>query len=218
MTASSQGNTARSRRHAPRRAPQARTGVDSTVATSLDRMAERFRRAREEAGLTLRQLAQRAGVSASTIQKVERGKIVPTVAVMVRMADALNRRPSSFIEEDEQPLTDVRLVPSGSGRLIGKAGAPVRFEQIAEPLRNPKMEAFRVTVEPGGRSGDDPIRYRGEEIVICTRGTLVFEMKGEAYCLGPGDVLHFKGDIAHTWRNPGPEEAEMIMVCAFTYP
>jgi transcriptional regulator with XRE-family HTH domain len=182
-------------------------------------MTERIRRAREEAGLTLRQLADRAGVAASTIQKVESGKIVPSVAVMVRLADALNRRASYFIESDGQTLTDVRHVPHGAGRRLGEATAAVQFEHIAEPLVNPRMEAFRIRVKPGGRSGgEDPIIYRGEEIVVCTRGSLVFEIREQEHHLHPGDSLHFKGDIPHAWYNPGPGEAEMIMVCAFVYP
>lgn len=53
--------------------------------------------------------------------------------------------------------------------------------------------------------------------MICTRGTLVFELRGQEYRLQPGDVLHLKGDIPHHWSNPGPVLAEAIMVLAFTY-
>ncbi len=137
---------------------------------------------------------------------------------MVRLADALNRRASFFIEDDAQAVADIRFVPNGAGRRAGRAAAPVRFQQIAEPLVNPKMEAFLIQVKPGGRSGsDEPIIYRGEEIVVCTRGTFVFEMRGQQYGLRRGDTLHFKGDIPHSWHNPGPGDAEMLMVCAFVY-
>lgn len=206
------------RRAAHRGERPRRHQTDAALAASLHKMAERLRRAREEAGLTLRQVAARANLAPSTVQKVESGKIVPSVAVMVRLADALNRRASFFIEDDAQAVADIRFVPRGAGRRVGKASAPVRFEQIAEPLVNPKMEAFLIQVRPGGRSGsDEPIIYRGEEIVVCTRGTLVFEVRGQQYGLRRGDTLHFKGDIPHSWFNPGPGDAEMLMVCAFVY-
>lgn len=192
--------------------------LDATLVTSLHRMAEKLRRAREDLGLTLRQMGERSGLAPSTIQKVERGQIIPSVAVMVRLAEALNRPASFFIEDDERAEADVRLIPRGAGRRVGK-GSPVEFVHVAEPLVNPKMEAFLIKVQPGGRSGgQETIIYRGEEIVICTRGTLVFEIRGREYRLRRGDVLHFKGDIPHTWHNPGPREGEMLMVCAFTYP
>lgn len=148
--------TAPSRTAAPRvqRRAKTRAGPDAQLAVSVHRVAERFRRAREEAGLSLCELAERAGLAPSTIQKIENHKIVPSIAVAVRLAHALNRRASFFIEDDQQAPTDVRLIPRGQGRRLGKdASSSAVFQQIAEPLVNPKMEAYLVTVRPGGRSG-----------------------------------------------------------------
>ena len=79
------------------------------------------------------------------------------------------------------------------------------------------MEAYLVTVQPGGQSdSSEPITYRGEEIFICTKGRLRFELRGKEYLLSPGDTLHLKGDIPHRWENPGPREAAMLMVGAFS--
>ncbi len=201
----------------PRRnGARAQNGVELTAA--LRRMSDRFRRTREEAGLTLREVAERSGLAPSTVQKIENQKIVPSIAVAVRLAHALNRRASYFIEDDQQAPADARLIRRGCGRRLGDITHPLSIQQIAEPLVNPRMEAFLLTVQPGAQSGDgEPIFYRGEEIVVCTKGRLRFELRDEAYLLSPGDVLHFKGDVPHHWENPGPQEAAMIMVCAFSY-
>lgn len=200
------------------RAGTTRDKRDDQLLRSLRRIADRFRRAREEAGLTLREVAQRAGLAPSTIQKIESHKIVPSIAVAVRLAHALNRRASYFLEDDQQAATDVRFMPRGQGRFFGKSEHAVAFRQIAEPLVNPRMEGYILTVQPGGHSGNlEPIIYRGEEIVICTKGRLRFILRGQEYLLSPGDTLHFKGDIPHRWENPGSVAAEMIMIIAFTY-
>ena len=188
------------------------------VETSLKRAAEKFRRAREDAGLSLRQLGERAGLAPSTIQKIENYKIIPSLSVCIRLADALNRSISYFAEEEEDRV-EVRLIPHGDGRTTSVPGARIAFEHIATPLVQPKMEAFRVTVQPGGRSGPEaPIIYRGEEIVLCTKGRLCFKVRGELYELSPGDTLHLKGDLPHSWENAGDRQAEMVIVCAFNYP
>ncbi len=188
------------------------------VTISVRKAAEKFRRAREQAGLTLRELAEKAGLAPSTIQKIENSRIVPSLAVSIRLAHALNRKVSYFVEEEES-ATDVRLIRKGRGRLYASEGSLMAFEQIAEPLVNPRMEAYIITVAPGGQSGgDEPIIYRGEEIVICTKGRFRFEMRGQEHVLRPGDTLHLKGEIPHGWENLGPREAQMIMVCAFNYP
>ena len=191
---------------------------DEQFTVSVHRIAERFRRGREEAGLTLREAAERAGLAPSTIQKIENHKIVPSIAVVVRLAHALNRRASYFIEDNHQEQTDVRLIERGHGRRLTTDDAPVAVEQIAEPLVNPRREAYQLTVQPGGQSGEiESMIYRGEEIVICKKGKLRFELRGQEYFLSPCDTLHLKGDIPHGWENHGSQEAVIIIICAFSY-
>jgi transcriptional regulator with XRE-family HTH domain len=191
--------------------------MDKSAQTiSMHRIAERFRHARKEAGLSLREAAKRADLAPSTVQKIENNKIVPSIAVAVRLAHALNRRASYFIEEDQEAPTDVRLIPAGSGRRLGTDDTPVVFEQLAEPLINPRMEAYLITVKPGGGSESQTFTYRGEEIFVCTKGKMAIELRDKEYILTPGDTLHLKGDIPHRWSNPGPRKAEMIMIGAFS--
>ncbi len=130
---------------------------------SMHLIAQRFRRAREEAGLTLRETAERAELAPSTIQKIENQRIVPSIAVALRLANALNRRASYFIEEDQQAPPDVRFIPRGRGRRLGQISDPVSFQQIAEPLANPRMEAYLVTVQPGGRATAASLSPIGEK-------------------------------------------------------
>jgi transcriptional regulator with XRE-family HTH domain len=184
---------------------------------SIRKAAEKFRRAREEAGLSLRELAEKAGLAPSTVLKVERSQVVPSLAVCIRLADALNRKISYFVEEGDAH-EDVRFIPKGRGRRASPRASRVETEVIAEPLVNPRMEAFLLTVAPRGGSGREaPIVYRGEEIVVGVRGRVRFDIRGVTYVVRPGDTLHFKGDVPHTWENPGPGEAQILMVCAFGY-
>lgn len=188
---------------------------EERVRVSIRKAAERFRRAREEAGLTLRELGEKAGLAPSTIQKIENSKLIPSLAVCMRLADALNRS-LAYFAEDGGGTTDVRYTPRGSGRLTDIKGSPLLMEHVAEPLVNPKMEGFLVTIAPGGKSGaKEPIMYRGEEIVIGVKGRVRFEIRGCEYLVRPGDVLHLKGDVPHAWENPGPGQAQIYMICAF---
>jgi transcriptional regulator with XRE-family HTH domain len=190
---------------------------EERVRVSLHKAAERFRRAREEAGLSLRDVAEKAGLAPSTIQKIENSKLIPSLSVCIRLADALNRSVSYFAEDGGGPA-DVRFTRQGSGRVTRIKGLPIEMEYVAEPLVNPKMEAFLLRVAPGAKSGpEEPIVYRGEEVVIGIKGRVYFRIRGQEYVLRGGDVLHLKGDIPHFWENRGPGEAQMYMVCSFTY-
>lgn len=184
---------------------------------SLRKAAEKFRRAREDAGLSLRDLAEKAGLAPSTILKVERSHMIPSMAVCVRLADALNRKISWFFEEAEATV-DVRFIARRRTRVVEPRPGRIRTEVVAEPLANPRMEGFLLTIAAGADSGRDaPIIYRGEEIVVGIKGRLHFVIRGVEYVVRPGDTLHFKGDIPHRWRNAGRSEAQVLMVCAFGY-
>lgn len=187
-------------------------------ALSVQLVAQRFRHARCLAGLSQRQLADRAGLAASTVHKIEAGRLVPSLAVCIRLADGLGRRISDFVEQGPGDGFDVRFTRGGSGRVTHAPESPLRFEYVAEPLMNPSMEAFVLTIAPGGSSGADvPVRYRGEEVVFGLEGRVRFRVRGEEYIVGPGDTLHLKGSVPHTWENAGARTARLLMVCAFAY-
>ena len=197
--------------------PARQSAREERVRVSIQKAVERFRRAREEAGLTLRELGETAGLAPSTIQKIENSKLMPSLSVCIRLADALDRSLAYFAEEGNGP-PDVRFTAKGSARVTNVKGSLVVMEHVAEPLINPKMEGFLVRVAPGGKSGpDEPIIYRGEEIVIGVKGRVAFEIRGQRYIVRSGDVLHLKGDVPHSWENRGPGEALMQMICAFTH-
>lgn len=60
----------------------------------MEAAAQRVRRAREEAGLSIRELAERAGVAASTVWRIESGRLDPTVSMLERLLEAAApRRP-----------------------------------------------------------------------------------------------------------------------------
>ncbi|MEE8165374.1 MAG: helix-turn-helix transcriptional regulator [Myxococcota bacterium] len=75
-----------------------RRGFDTRPA--LADMASQIRACRAADGLTLKQLAARSGVAASTIHKVESQQMVPTVGVLLKIAKGLGRRPQELIRDE----------------------------------------------------------------------------------------------------------------------
>ena len=62
-------------------------GIEGELAA----ISGRVRRWREEKGLTLQQLAERSDLAPSTVQKVETGQMIPSVAVLLKLARGLGR-------------------------------------------------------------------------------------------------------------------------------
>jgi transcriptional regulator with XRE-family HTH domain len=178
---------------------------DGDVELGLQRISERVRRWRDEAGLTLQELARKSDVATSTIQKIETARMIPSVAVLLKVARGLGRRPSELIGEGDSELEIVHLRPE-ERHPVGLTGRVV-VERLTGDLSDPALETWRVTLHPGQASGRGTIHYDGEELVVCEAGSVTFRLGDGEHVLRAGDTLHFKAAIPHSWRNEGQEPA-----------
>lgn len=185
--------------------PAPRDPVDD----ELGRIGDRVRRWREEAKLTLQELASRSGVATSTIQKIETAQMVPSIAVMLKVARGLGRRPAELLGDDGDAPGVIHL-RAGERHPVGVPGRVV-VERISGDLFDPALETWRVSVHPGAGSGRDAIRYDGEELVLCEKGPIVFVVGDQEYRLRSGDSLHFKASAPHFFRNDGENEARFLI-------
>lgn len=181
--------------------------LDELIDGELVQISRRIRRWREEKGFTLQQLAERSDLATSTVQKVETGQMIPSVAVLLKVARGLGRRPTELIrEDDEARRVDVELLRRRDRSQLGDSRR-LTIERLSGDLSDPALEMWRVTLRPNASSGRDPIAYEGEEIVVCEKGRLTLRLADEEYVLGAGDSLHFKARIPHSWHNLARSEA-----------
>lgn len=177
----------------------------------VERLGERLKRLRQEAGLSLKEFGQLAGVAPSTVQKIENGKMVPSILVLMKITRGLNRSLNYFLEDSEEP-PEVRLVRWKERKRSANPEIGAVIESIARPLRDPLMDAYILRIEPGGSVKGGPLSHAGEELVYCYRGKVEFLIGGRKYVLGRRDTIHFKATIPHEWRNISSRETVLIMV------
>ena len=180
------------------------------VDVEIARVAERIRRWREEAGDTLQELAERSGVATSTIQKVESFQMVPSVAVLLKIARGLGRSASDLVS-DAPAQRHVAHLRASNRQAVGRRER-MQVERVSGDLADPAFEMWRITVQPGFGSGRDPIAYSGEELVLVEQGELTVRVGEDEYRLRAGDVLHFKASVPHRWRNAGRSAARFLIL------
>jgi transcriptional regulator with XRE-family HTH domain len=182
----------------------------SPIDAEIGRIAGRVRRWREEADLTLQELARRSRVAASTIQKVETLQMVPTVGVLLKIARGLDRAPSELMRETSEELHAVHL-PADMRHPIGLS-THLTMERLVGDLFEPIIEAWRVTTKPGAGSGRDLVRWDSEALVLCELGEITFYVGDDVHTLRAGDTFHYKTTVPHIWRNEGDADARFIIV------
>ena len=172
----------------------------------------RVKALREAGGMSLRDLAERSGVSAPMLSQVERGETSPTLQVAARIASGLQLRLSQLLRLDE--AGSVSIVRRGERRAGGTGGH--RYEVLTPPLPGQRAEVSRHTLAPGavtGGPGDPPMHEPGaRETAIVERGALDLLIDGTQHGLAAGDCVTFDADLAHHFENRGKEEAVLLAV------
>lgn len=164
---------------------------------------------RKQNGYSLQALADRADVSAATIHKIEQNGMVPTISTLLKIAGALDRPVSYFVEGDgEKPPTVV--VPVDNRPPIYTSHSGIDLAGISGPYGEFLLAGAVATVVPGASSGTKPMQHAGEELLFVLSGTFEFEVGADVCRLGPGDSLHFRTQQPHAWRNPGTEDALIV--------
>jgi transcriptional regulator with XRE-family HTH domain len=174
----------------------------------------RVRALREAMDLSLRDLAERSGVSAPMLSQVERGETSPTLVVARRIAAGLDLRLSQLLRLDESG--SVTVVRAGDRRRGGAARSGHSFEILTPPLPGQRAELSRHVLAPGaatGGPGDPPMHEPGSrEIALVEHGRVVLDIDGEFHELAAGDCVTFDADLPHHFDNPGPDEAALLAV------
>jgi transcriptional regulator with XRE-family HTH domain len=174
----------------------------------------RVKALREAMDLSLRDLADRSGVSAPMLSQVERGETSPTLHVASRIAAGLELRLSQLLRLDEDGAV---VVVRRSERRQGPARVKGhRYEILTPPLPGQRAEVSRHTLAPGavtGGPGDPPMHEPGSrETALVGSGTVVLVCDGQRYDLDAGDCVTFDADLPHHFENPGPDEAILLAV------
>jgi transcriptional regulator with XRE-family HTH domain len=174
----------------------------------------RLRTLREGTHLSLRDLAERSGVSAPMLSQVERGETSPTLAVAERIAGGLELTLSQLLRLDESD--GVSVVRASERRRAG--GRNHRYEVLTPPLPGLRAEVSLHVLGPGAATGepDDPPRHEpgSRETAVVEDGLLRLVCGAVAHDLGKGDSVTFDADLPHHFENPGAGEARFYAIVA----
>jgi transcriptional regulator with XRE-family HTH domain len=180
--------------------------MDDDAATNLGRNVQLLREAR---GLTQQQIAKQGGIPRATWANLESGAANPTLSVLVKVADVLQVRLEELIE-----------APRRQGRLYKAATLPTRKRGAVTvrkllPETIAGLEIERMELPVGSSMAGIPHTPGTREYLTCERGEVELSTGGAAWTLAPGDVVVFRGDQKHGYRNPGNTTAIAYSVIAF---
>jgi transcriptional regulator with XRE-family HTH domain len=172
-------------------------------------IGEKLRLFRKERGLSIRVLAERAGLSPNTISLIENNSASPTVTTLYTIANVLDIPLSAFFIEDENG-EEVRLVRAQDRERTVIPG--VKVSVLPGDILDRRVHILHFVVEPGKGSGNDQMVHPGDELVICTQGELEYRVKDTIYNLKEQDSLAFNGSFHHSFFNRSRAETHFLVM------
>jgi DNA-binding transcriptional MerR regulator len=187
-------------------APGIRLLLDPSARPGSTRNGERLRTMRRARGLSLREAAQAAGLSASFVSAVERGTTGASVSALQRLTRAY-----------DATLLGLFAARPAEGRIVRPAERPVlhlgdgvRIEQLARDAEQLEPQLF---VLAPGASSDGAYSHDGEEFLYVLAGALSLWIgDDEPSRLLEGDALAFPSSLPHRWRNDASGETRLLWI------
>jgi transcriptional regulator with XRE-family HTH domain len=173
----------------------------------------RVKHARILAGIRMRELAEKVGCTESMVSKIESGRVIPSLPMLNRLVEALDRDLASFFGAD---LNSPGIIQRAGQRPVTttdpiRGGVGVSYERLVPFGAGSLLEANVHVIEPAGTK-EDPITHQGETLGYVVEGQIELTIESTVYALSTGDSFFFKNHLTNSYRNIGSATARVIWV------
>jgi transcriptional regulator with XRE-family HTH domain len=163
----------------------------------LDAIAFSLRRERERAGLSLSELAKRAGIAKSTLSQLESANGNPSVETLWALSVALDI-PFANLVEPARPK--VQIIRAGEGPAVFSERADYIATVLSASPPKARRDLYLVSAEPGSVRASEPHMPGVVEHVVLCAGKARLGLTDEPVEIGPGDYIAYPGDLPHVFE------------------
>ncbi len=174
----------------------------------LATIAATLRRERHRAGLSLTEVARRAGVAKSTLSQLEQGAGNPSIETLWALGSALGV-PFSRLVDPSRPV--VQVIRAGQGPALASQEAEYVVTLLAACPPNARRDLYLVNAEPGSQRDSAPHLPGVVEHVVLATGRALVGDADDPVELGPGDYCAYPGDLPHVFRALEPGTSAVLV-------
>lgn len=164
-------------------------------------VAAALRRERTKAGLSLSELAKRAGIAKSTLSQLEAATGNPGIETLWSLAVALGVPFSVLVES---PAPAVTVIRAGEGPSMRAENSSYVGTLLSGGPTGVRRDIYHGALEPGPARESDPHIPGSVEHIVISTGRLLAGPRGESVELSPGDYMSYRGDVPHAYEALAP--------------
>jgi transcriptional regulator with XRE-family HTH domain len=174
----------------------------------LDVIAASLRRERHRTGLSLTEVARRAGIAKSTLSQLESGSGNPSLETLWAICVALDVPFSRLIDP---PRPRIRVIRADEGPTVSAAKADYQATLLAASRSGARCDVYRIEAEPGHARASEPHMPGVVEHVVISAGRALVGVAGEPEELRPGDYIYYPGDVPHVFEALEPRTQAVLV-------
>jgi transcriptional regulator with XRE-family HTH domain len=175
--------------------------VPDPIAASLDLVGPRLRKVREQRGVTLTEVAERTGISKSTLSRLETGQRKPSLELLLPLARAYRVPLDDLVGAPEVGDPRIRLKPR---RVHGRTVLPL--------TRHPGgVQAWKIVI-PADQTTPQPRAHDGYEWLYVLTGRMRLVLGDRDLVLEPGEAADFDTRLPHWFGSAGDGPAEVLSI------
>ena len=182
--------------------------MTNTSGAPLDVIAASLRRERQRAGLSLTEVARRAGIAKSTLSQLESGTGNPSIETLWALCVALDA-PFSRLLDPPDPETQV--IRADEGPTLAAAQADYQATLLAGCAPWARRDIYRIAAGPGHARESEPHMPGVVEHVVLGAGRALVGVAGQATELGPGDYIRYPADRPHVFEALEPATQAVLL-------
>ena len=178
------------------------------------------RRLRHQAGLTLKDLGERSGLSSSALSKIENDQMSPTYDNIQRLADGLGIDVAELFAGRASTGIGSRLTVTRSGTGVRQRTSQYTYEMLCADIARKRFVPLLTTVHARSVTEfPNLVTHAGEEFVYILAGTVTLVTEHYApLTLATGDSCYFDSTMGHGLISAGDEAATLLWVCSRVVP
>jgi transcriptional regulator with XRE-family HTH domain len=153
-----------------------------------------IRKLRRLQDLTQQNVADNCGFTKSLLSKIERGKVVPPMSTLVKIAGTLNTNIADLMTEGAR--VDSIFIPANQETKPAHTESGYEMLPLAMEFKQKRMQPFIITCRPEDLN-DKPNSHGGEEFIFVLEGIMEFRVGEEIYTMRPRDGIFFNSIREH---------------------
>lgn len=179
----------------------------TTIATNVTRL-------RRNSGLDLETLAVASGLPVDHLSAIEAARTMPSLRALWALAEAFEVPFGILLSGAAASATTFRVLRAAEARLVD-SGSGFRSRSLSAAGDPREPEVYEVTLAPGWLEDAAPHALDTFEHIVVVRGTLEIRVGGDVAVLQPGDVVFFRADRPHAYRNLAGSEAVLHLTMTY---